>query len=379
MDEDNKNVLIEKVEFTFDIFPDKKEDNTSKKVKKEYVTYEGSNKVVLKKRLYIGFKTRVTILAVSIVLLLLISLISFFLIFHASKNYEIKFSETSEVNYTVCDQAYNCSKINKFMVDDCSYLDTDFIYNIDYSDFVDYDRDYYIKSEFVISDKNDKNLVLYRKPENIVETQNIKSTSDNIHIDERINIEFEKYYNKTRDYINKNNVDVNSYLVVSLYVKDKKDTTEVSSIRINLTDRIVKPKVKTISNLDRSIIIEKDAWTSTNTILVLICVGCGLLVLLLIIRLSNMLLKAFYRKDRYTKEVKKLLRVYDDDIVIARNGFVSLENKRVVKVSDFKELLDAKNILKKPIVYVRVNDIKSKFIVEDADCIYEYTIKDLDF
>ena len=92
-----------------------------------------------------------------------------------------------------------------------------------------------------------------------------------------------------------------------------------------------------------------------------------------------MLLKAFYRKDRYTKEVKKLLRVYDDDIVIARNGFVSLENKRVVKVSEFKELLDAKNILKKPIVYVRVNDIKSKFIVEDADCIYEYTIKDLDF
>ena len=56
-----------------------------------------------------------------------------------------------------------------------------------------------------------------------------------------------------------------------------------------------------------------------------------------------------------------------------------MENKTVVKVTKFKELLDAKTVLDKPIVYVRVNDIKSKFIVEDVDSIYEYTIKDLDF
>ena len=70
MEEDNKNVLIEKVDFSFDIFPDKKQNNTTKKVKKEYMTYEGSNKVVLKKRLYIGFKTRITILIVCIITLL---------------------------------------------------------------------------------------------------------------------------------------------------------------------------------------------------------------------------------------------------------------------------------------------------------------------
>ena len=102
-------------------------------------------------------------------------------------------------------------------------------------------------------------------------------------------------------------------------------------------------------------------------------------MLFLITRLSNLLIKSFYRKDKYNKEVKRLLRLYDGDIVVARDGYNSLENKRVVKVGDFKELLDAKNILKKPIVYVRVNDIKSKFIVEDVECIYEYTIKDLDF
>ena len=68
MEENNKNVLIEKIDFSFEIFPDKEKNNIPKKEKKEYMTYEGSNKVVLKKRLYIGFKTRITILIVSSIL-----------------------------------------------------------------------------------------------------------------------------------------------------------------------------------------------------------------------------------------------------------------------------------------------------------------------
>ena len=343
------------------------------------MTYEGSNKVVLKKRLYIGFKTRITILIVSIVILLLISLISFLLIFHASKHYEVRLSESSKINYRVCDNSYSCKKSNRFKIDNVSYLDTDFIYNVDISDLLEYNIDYYIIGDFSIKDKSDNDIVLFRKKDYLVKEKNIKKISDNIHISERINIELEDYYNKVKDYIIKNNVDVDSNLIVSLYVKDDKGVKEKSSISFNITDKRIKPRVKNITNIDKSIIVEKDAWTDTNIILVLICAGCGVVVLLLIIRLSNLLLKTFYRKDRYTKEIKKILRTYDDDIVVARNGFVSLENKRVVKVSNFKELLDAKNILKKPIVYVKINDIKSKFIVEDVECIYEYTIKDLDF
>ena len=379
MGEDNKNVLIEKVDFSFEIFPDKEQNNTSKKVKKEYMTYEGSNKVVLKKRLYIGFKTRITILIVSIITLLLISLVSFLLIFHASKHYEIRLSESSNINYRVCGNSYTCKKSKRFKIDNASYLDTDFIYNVDISDLLEYNIDYYIVGDFSIKDKSDDDIVLFRKKDYLVKEKNIKKISDNIHIDERINIELEDYYDKVKDYIIKNNVEVDSNLVVSLFVKDDKGVKEKTSISFNLTDKRIKPRVKNITKKDKSIIVEKDAWTDTNIILVLICAGCGVVVLLLIIRLSNLLLKAFYRKDRYTKEIKKILRTYDDDIVVARNGFVSLENKRVVKVSDFKELLDAKNILKKPIVYVKINDIKSKFIVEDVECIYEYTVKDLDF
>ena len=383
--EKDENKLIEKINFTFDIFPNENKTNiaseTKSAEKKEIVNYVGSNKVVLKKRLYIGFKTRVSVLVVSILILLLISIVSFSIVFFASKHYEVRYSETSEVNYLVCDGTDNCIKPNKnsFLSTNCSYLDTNFIYNVDISDSVSYDINYYIESEFVITDKNDSNIVLYRKNDKLLENKNIKKTDFNININERIKIDFNDYYNKVQNYILNNNVDVNSNIFVSLYVMDNKDTTKVSSIGFNILDKNVKPTIKKTSNLNQKVIIEKDAWTDTNKLLVIVCVFCGVIVLFLITRLSNLLLKTFYRKDRYTKEVNKILRTYDEDIVIARDGFNSLENKRVVKVSEFKELLDAKNILKKPIIYVRINEIKSKFIVEDVECIYEYTIKDLDF
>ena len=384
--EKDENKLIEKVDFTFDIFPSKLQANDTKtsynNLKGEVVAYEGSNKVVLKKRLYISFKMRVIFLVVSILFLFLVSLISFIVVFNASKHYKVNYSETSKINYLICDNNSSCldkDKSKNFLATNCSYIDTNFIYNVDVSDSISFDFGYYIESEHIITDENDSDIVFYRKKEKLFANKILKGTDYNININERFKIDFKKYYNNVQDYIVNNHVNVDSNLVISLYLTDNGETTKISSMNVNLVDKNIKPKIKTTNNLNQKVTVEKDAWTDTNRILVVVCVGCGLIVLFLITRLSNLLLKSFYRKDKYNKEVNKILRTYDDDIVIARNGYISLENKRVIKVSTFKELLDAKNILNKPIIYVRVNDIKSKFIVEDVECIYEYTIKDLDF
>lgn len=393
MANDNKEkVTIEKVEFTFDMFSDKpsidkeiiKEYNdvSKNKLKREVVTYEGSNKVVLKKKLYIGFNTRVTILIISIIVLLLISGLSFFFVYKASKNYKVYFSEESSIIYKMCENEDTClesTQAKDMLLSECNFINTNFIYNVDISDVITYDVYYYIDSDFVITDKDDDNVVLYRKNKKIVEDKPLSNNSDNIHIDENVNIDLNGYYNYVQDYIINNNVDVGSNLEFSLYLVDDKDTTKLSTISFDLTKTKFNPVITTIKKPNQSVTIEKDAWTDTNKILVIICIVCGIIVLYLIIRVCNLLIKAFYRKDKYIEAVNKLLRTYDDEIVIARDGYNSLENKRVVKVSEFKELLDAKSIINKPIVYVRVNDIKSKFIVEDVDCIYEYTIKDLDF
>ena len=50
-----------------------------------------------------------------------------------------------------------------------------------------------------------------------------------------------------------------------------------------------------------------------------------------------------------------------------------------VKVDSFYELLDARDTLEKPIIYERVNSVKSYFYVEDNERIYRYAMKESDF
>ena len=51
----------------------------------------------------------------------------------------------------------------------------------------------------------------------------------------------------------------------------------------------------------------------------------------------------------------------------------------ITKVENFDELMDARNTLNKPIIYCKINDIKSEFIVEDDERIYKYVMKESDF
>ena len=80
----------------------------------------------------------------------------------------------------------------------------------------------------------------------------------------------------------------------------------------------------------------------------------------------------------YQRILNMILREYDKYIVISRGDYEIDNSKRLIKVTSFGELLDARNTLEKPIVYVKVNNVKSEFYVEDSESIYKYTLKEAD-
>ena len=82
--------------------------------------------------------------------------------------------------------------------------------------------------------------------------------------------------------------------------------------------------------------------------------------------------------SKYYKELNSLMKEYDKYIVMARDGFIPDGNKKTVKVDSFKELMDAREALNKPIIYSKVNDIKCEFIIEDIEIVYKYTMKESD-
>ena len=89
-----------------------------------------------------------------------------------------------------------------------------------------------------------------------------------------------------------------------------------------------------------------------------------------------MVLKVTTNRNKYQQRLSQILRDYDRIIVIARNGYESNVERKVIKVETFEELLDAQSTLQKPIIYSRINDVKCEFIVEDDTTLYKYVLKE---
>ena len=80
----------------------------------------------------------------------------------------------------------------------------------------------------------------------------------------------------------------------------------------------------------------------------------------------------------YEKTLNKILKDYDKDIVTAKDGYAVETYKRIIKVAEFSELLDARHLLNKPIIYSKINSVKSEFVVEDDAKAFKYVLKDSD-
>ena len=112
------------------------------------------------------------------------------------------------------------------------------------------------------------------------------------------------------------------------------------------------------------------------------CIVVGAVLVLLAMfattYLTKLALKTINRQSNYEKRLTEILTDYDRIIVEARGGYTSNTEKKVIKVPNFEELLDARDMLNKPIIFSKVNNIKSEFIVEDDNKLYKYVLKEVD-
>ena len=127
------------------------------------------------------------------------------------------------------------------------------------------------------------------------------------------------------------------------------------------------------------VILNNNYWNDENTLYGLVGTICLLVLTFFIFRLTRLMVLANGNKSKYEVELKKILKEYDDYIVLTKEGLEIDENKTILKVSSFKELLDARNTLNKPIIYTKINSVKSEFVVEDESVIYKYIMKEADF
>ena len=348
----------------------------------EPVVSEEERVARLKKKLHFSFEARVTIMVVCILLLFLGACLLIIETIRSGKNEVVYYDEVSNTSYSVClfpNETYH----QECLEEDMEYLSeltntigVYFQYNVKLSTDISYDLAYHISAITKIYDASDSSKVLYRTEEILVDKTNFDNVDSQISIDTDVTLDYQNYNRIVRDYQARYALNSAAEVEAILYLDEATETRKIASIIIPLGQDTYHIQKDIITNKNQKVEIDGDFWNRYNTTCAIIASILILISLFLLYQTARLVLKVTTNHNKYQQKLSQILRDYDRIIVIARNGYESNVERQVVKVESFEELLDAQETLQKPIIYSRINDVKSEFIVEDEETLYKYVLKE---
>lgn len=335
---------------------------------------------------YYNFETRI----VFMVLVAIVSFIVSGLFMYQAMNYtdieDVVYNEISTINYSACyiDNDYYHGEC---LGEDMQYISTltknvpvIFNYNLTYSSDVNYDIEYYVLGKTIIYDRDDATKILFRDDKILVERNSVKGTSSNARITTKVDVPFKERNDYVNGYKSKYALNALASYEVVLYADDGTGPKEVASVTIPLSTQTFNISEETVLKENQSISMQKVGLDSINTVFGILGVAFLVGGVIVLIKLITLVYKAVNgTTTAYEKKLNQILTEYDRVIVISRSEYNIDPNKQFIKVDSFYELLDARDTLEKPIIYEKVNSVKSFFYVEDDDKIYRFVMKESDF
>ena len=278
-------------------------------------------------------------------------------------------NEFYDKDYLDMNKAYVASLIK--------YIDINFNYKFNIEEITNMDFDYKIIGELVIENSNNSKRY-FEKTYTLLDDKNIKLQNDNkIEIDENLQIDYD-YYNKlVNNFRSTYGVDTNNYLNVYLEVISKtndylnykiKETNKIP-IKIPLSERAI--EINFDSN-DKEVL--KQVIPTGKMVFdfdyLMFTIVFLLISIIFFLELIKYLSLGFKRLTPYDKYVKKILKEYDRLIVEVKTK-INLSKYNVLDVKEFSELLDVRDNLKVPIIYLNI--IKHEegiFYIKDNKDVY---------
>ncbi len=338
----------------------------------------------VKKRPYFGFKARVFFFF--IVALLFFVGGCYFLVesVDKSKSDKVTYDEVSSTAYQVCMKNAShyqdtCQKEGRAYISEvANTIESTFKYNVNISDEIEYNVKYYIEAKTSIFDKDDSTKLLYSSAENLVDNTPLSGVGNKISILEDIKIPYKKYNDFVLSYKSKYAINADAKLDVNLYLVEDGKSRKISGLSMDLGSKTFSIKKANTTNIKKVVDLENNSWDEYNTVCFVVGVILLLCSLFVIIKLSSFVNKVINNKSKYQRILQTILREYDRIIVDTKDGYIVPEDKVILELDSFNELVDARDTLGKPIVYERVNDVKSQFFVEDDNKVYKFTLKEAD-
>lgn len=355
---------------------------------KEKVKKKSSNA----KKYYIGYTARLVIFAIAFVVVLNLSIFLFMKSLNVEEEKVINYQERGSLDYKVYlkpNEFYETDYLNKNMYYIASLIkniNVDVNYQFSIDEPANLNIGYEVIGKLTISGDSGKNKLfekdytLTNKKVSTVENQKIQTIKESLVID------YDYYNDLANSFKQTFGVDATSDLTI--YIKLYKDVGNGKQIDINetsemtlsipLSQKTLNIKINDTGLNNSKSIIDESEINLGNVFLAVLAFALFVGSVALILRLLELIFLLRKDSSNYDKIVKKILTEYDR-LIVETETEPRLQNKNIIKIKKFQELLDARDNLKKPIMYHNLVDHhKCYFYIEQGNSCYLLIVKAVD-
>lgn len=303
----------------------------------------------------------------------------------------IGYNEVGNIDYKVFLKENNYYK-EQYLGKDMQYVASiikdivpTFTYEMHSEEKMEYTYNYKVSADLIISDPNDNNKVLYKRPSLLVKDTKEKVTGGSFRVDQEVSINYDEYNNYVNAFKKEYALSVNSKLVLTFNIdvtgkspalkEDFKKSSKLV-IAIPMSEQTINIGIDT-SDINNSGTLERNYMSQIKKPVALVL---GIIVGLLSLALLYIVIYNFLTNRSktyvYKATIKSILREYDRAIVSSKTADTIDESKyNVIEVPRIEELLDAHDSTGKPILYNEdtENDI-STFIIVSDEILYKYRV-----
>jgi hypothetical protein len=307
-------------------------------------------------------------------------------------NVDIKtlaYHETGDVNYQVC------LKPNNYFADACQpagkqyvaslidRLETELNYSFQIDDTVKYDYTYDISSKLIATESNDSDKILYENEDVILPSKTVsQQTGQSFNLNEKIEIDYDKYNSLITAFRADYGLTIEANLIISLNVKvkatsdgfsERLDVSQQVALKVPLSERTINVTVEA-DQLSNNGQMEEKTHNLARNLLFVAGAGASGLVFVVVLGLSVVI---FIRRENgrstYEKQLGRILHEYNQ-LIVAVEHLPEIPRSKLIEVSDFDELLNARDTIQQPILHLTISDDSSLFAIEDGSVAYVFAL-----
>ena len=377
---------IDDVDTTKDLEVKEKPKKEKKvKVKKEKVKKE-KTKV---NGLYLGYFTRVVLFGL---LFALLFSTSYFLVknsFSYKDARVVNYQDSGTIDYKVYlkpNEFYEQPFLGKNMVYVAGLINTvniDFNYQFLLDEMTDMNFNYTVMGKLQISDDSganvyySKNYVLLNSKQDKVEKQNVYNLKESVSVD------YEKYNDLANKFKSSYGIDAASNFIVTLKVNKSVNDLNLNesnemSVTIPLSQRAISIKSDASAMNNNRSITSESSVSLDNKVFIGLAVISFIASVACLLKFLELVVAYFGKKSAYDSYLDKIFKQYDR-LIVETKTMPRFDDKNIIKIQRFEELLDARDTLKQPIMYFNISDHnKCYFYISVRNDVYLTVVKAVD-